>query len=57
MDKLGVNIENAEPFIVMEIVQAPAIGTITRKGFVDGWKAQKYAEDMAFLPPSRSLVD
>ncbi|KAH7361483.1 Cullin binding-domain-containing protein [Plectosphaerella cucumerina] len=40
VEKLGVNIENAEPFIVMEIVQAPAIGSITRKGFVDGWKNQ-----------------
>lgn len=38
-DGLGVSTENAELLIVMEIVQAPGVGEITRKGFVDGWKA------------------
>ncbi|KAM0280224.1 hypothetical protein ACHAQH_004182 [Verticillium albo-atrum] len=37
-ETLGVNPENAELLVVMEIVQAPAVGEITRKGFVDGWK-------------------
>ncbi|RXG42329.1 hypothetical protein VDGE_09602 [Verticillium dahliae] len=38
-ETLGVNPENAELLVVMEIVQAPAVGEITRKGFVDGWKS------------------
>jgi DCN1-like protein 1/2 len=36
---LGVNLENAEILVVLEIVQAPALGEITKDGFVDGWKA------------------
>ena len=36
---LGVNPETCEIFIVLEIVQATSFGLITRKGFVDGWKA------------------
>ncbi|KYK56613.1 putative SCRO protein [Drechmeria coniospora] len=37
--KLKVNLENAELFIALELVQAPSVGEITRKGYVDGWKA------------------
>ncbi|KEY67987.1 hypothetical protein S7711_09317 [Stachybotrys chartarum IBT 7711] len=37
-NKLKVNLENAEMFIVQELLQAPSIGEITRKGYVDGWK-------------------
>jgi len=37
-DKLKVSLENAELFVVLEIVQAPSVGEITRAGFVDGWK-------------------
>jgi DCN1-like protein 1/2 len=40
-DKLGVSLENAELFVVMELVQAPSIGEITRTGFVDGWKSTR----------------
>ncbi|CAM1509856.1 Fc.00g001910.m01.CDS01 [Cosmosporella sp. VM-42] len=36
--KLKISLENAELFVVMELVQAPNVGEITRKGFVDGWK-------------------
>lgn len=36
---LGVNVENAEMFVALEVVKAPAVGEITRQGFVDGWKA------------------
>ncbi|KAK2605900.1 Scaffold-type E3 ligase [Conoideocrella luteorostrata] len=36
---LHVNLENAELFVALEIVQAPNVGEITRRGFVDGWKA------------------
>jgi len=41
-EKLDVNLENAELFVAMEIVQAPAVGQINRTGFVEGWKAAKY---------------
>jgi len=37
--KLKVNLENAELFIALEIVQAPSVGDIQRRGFVEGWKA------------------
>ncbi|KAB5518005.1 Cullin binding-domain-containing protein, partial [Coniochaeta sp. 2T2.1] len=36
---LGVNPETCVIFVVLEIVQATSFGKITRKGFVDGWKA------------------
>lgn len=36
---LGVNPETCEIFVVLETVQALGFGQITRKGFVDGWKA------------------
>lgn len=39
LQSLGVDLENAEMFVMMELVHAPAIGEITRKGFVDGWAA------------------
>lgn len=35
---LGINMETAEFLVPLEIVQAPALGEITRDGFVDGWK-------------------
>ena len=35
---LKVSLENAELFVVLELVQAPSVGEITRKGYVDGWK-------------------
>ena len=36
--KLKVSLENSELFVVMELVQAPNVGEITRKGYVEGWK-------------------
>lgn len=39
LESLDVNLENAEMFVVMELVQAPAVGEISRQGFVEGWKA------------------
>lgn len=36
---LGVNPETCEIFIVLDIVQATSFGLVTRKGFVEGWKA------------------
>ncbi|RFU30105.1 hypothetical protein B7463_g6270, partial [Scytalidium lignicola] len=35
---IGVNLENAEILVALEIVQAPTLGEITKTGFVDGWK-------------------
>lgn len=35
---LSINMENAEFLVPLEIVQAPALGEITKDGFVDGWK-------------------
>ncbi|KAF4982519.1 hypothetical protein FZEAL_1870 [Fusarium zealandicum] len=37
-EKLKINIENAELLVVLELVQAPAVGVITKRGYVDGWK-------------------
>ncbi|CAH0004088.1 unnamed protein product [Clonostachys byssicola] len=39
--KLGVSLENAELFVVLELVQAPSVGEITRAGFIEGWKATR----------------
>jgi len=62
---LGVNIENAEALVALEIVQAPALGEIAKEGFVEGWKAigadiiakQKsyIAEQIRQLPNDMSL--
>ena len=38
---LNANLENAELFVVLELLQAPSIGEVTRKGFVEGWKDAK----------------
>ncbi|KAF5024731.1 hypothetical protein F66182_3163 [Fusarium sp. NRRL 66182] len=37
-EKLKVNIENAELLVALELLQAPSVGVITRRGYVDGWK-------------------
>ncbi|RCI16371.1 hypothetical protein L249_2459 [Ophiocordyceps polyrhachis-furcata BCC 54312] len=37
--KLKVNLENAELLVILELLQAPSVGEISRRGFVDGWKA------------------
>lgn len=39
LETLGVNMENAEQFVVMELIQSPSIGEISRNGFVNGWSA------------------
>jgi DCN1-like protein 1/2 len=41
-EKLKVNLENAELFVVLDLVQAPSVGEITRTGFVEGWKNARY---------------
>ncbi|OAA78777.1 defective in cullin neddylation protein 1 [Akanthomyces lecanii RCEF 1005] len=40
-NELKVNIENAELFVVLDLLQAPTIGEISRKGYVEGWKASR----------------
>jgi hypothetical protein len=42
LQQLGVNAEDCELFVVLDIVQAPSLGEITRQGFVEGWKATRY---------------
>lgn len=37
-DDLKINIEDAELFVALELLQAPSIGEISRKGYVEGWK-------------------
>ncbi|OLN87126.1 Defective in cullin neddylation protein 1 [Colletotrichum chlorophyti] len=53
---LGVNIENAELLVVMEIVKAPSIGEITRKGYIDGWKETGAASRSAHIAHIKSAV-
>ncbi|KAK9441143.1 Defective in cullin neddylation protein 1 [Metarhizium brunneum] len=36
--KLNISLENAELFVALELLQAPSVGEITRRGYVDGWK-------------------
>ncbi|OAA40982.1 defective in cullin neddylation protein 1 [Metarhizium rileyi] len=36
--KLKISIENAELLVALEVLQAPSVGEITRRGYVDGWK-------------------
>ncbi|PHH91996.1 hypothetical protein CDD83_9364 [Cordyceps sp. RAO-2017] len=37
--KLKINLENAELFVALDVLQAPTVGEITRRGYVEGWKA------------------
>lgn len=39
---MGLNIEDASIFVALELLQAPSVGEITRKGYVEGWKAAGY---------------
>lgn len=40
--QLKVSLENAELFVALELLQAPSVGEITRKGYVDAWKRTAY---------------
>lgn len=35
---LGVNVENAELLVALEIIQAPALGEMSKEAFVNAWK-------------------
>lgn len=37
-NELNISLENAELFLVLDLIQAPSVGEITRSGYVDGWK-------------------
>lgn len=37
LQDLGVNLETADIFVPLEIVQAPGLGEISKTGFVEGW--------------------
>ncbi|KZL82992.1 defective in cullin neddylation protein 1, partial [Colletotrichum incanum] len=56
LQDLGVNLENAELLVVMELLQAPSVGEVTRKGYVDGWKATGAATRQAHVAHIKSLV-
>ncbi|EFQ35414.1 uncharacterized protein GLRG_10558 [Colletotrichum graminicola M1.001] len=56
LQDLGVNLENAELLVVMELLQAPSVGEITRKGYVDGWKATGAATRQGHVAHIKSLV-
>ena len=38
LQDLGLNIETAEIFVPLEIVQAPSLSELPKDAFVDGWK-------------------
>jgi DCN1-like protein 1/2 len=37
LTELGVSLEDASFLIPLEIIQAPALGEMTKDGFVKGW--------------------
>jgi len=38
LQDLGINLNNAELLVALEIIQAPALGEMSKEGFVNGWK-------------------
>lgn len=41
IESLGLPTDDASPFVVLYLVQAPSVGTIERKGYIAGWKNAK----------------
>ena len=41
LEEIGVDPEGMDCLVVFEIVHAPAMGEMSREGFVDGWTALK----------------
>lgn len=41
LSDIGVDIEGLDALAALEIIQAPAMGEMTREGFVDGWSNYK----------------
>ena len=37
LQQLDVDLEGMDSLAVLEIIQAPTMGEITREGFVNGW--------------------
>jgi DCN1-like protein 1/2 len=40
-DETGVDAEGLDSLAVLEIVQAPTMGEMSREGFVNGWQERK----------------
>lgn len=40
-EKLGVDLEGMDTLAVLEVIQAPTMGEISREGFVEGWSSLK----------------
>lgn len=43
---IDVDLEDLEAFAAHEIVQAPAMGEMSREGFVNGWQERKYVSSL-----------
>ena len=43
LQDLGLKLDEAVLLAVLTEISAPTMGEMTRTGFVDGWKALKYA--------------
>lgn len=41
MEKLGVNVEELDVLVALEVIKAPTMGEMEREKFVDGWAAVK----------------
>ena len=39
LSDIGADIEGLESLVALEIAEAPAMGEMTREGFVKGWSA------------------
>lgn len=44
LEDIGVDVEGLESLAVLQFVQAPAMGEMTRQGFVTAWSAAGYAD-------------
>jgi hypothetical protein len=53
IEKVGVNPEDLEVLALLETIQAPTMGEMSRKGFVDGWLAVKYDTHLWLLYTTR----
>jgi hypothetical protein len=42
IEKLGVDPEGLDVLALLDTIQAPTLGEMSREGFVDGWLAVKY---------------
>jgi hypothetical protein len=57
LSNIDVDIEGLESLAALELVQAPAMGEISREGFVNGWSAQRYVQMPLIAPISVTNTD